>query len=209
MDPVARSAFHLALERLLNKALALDLASQPKLRCWDGKMLGLCLQPPGLSVALLFQDGQVRVFAESDGQTDARITGTPLAVLRFLAPVEEGSITELEVTGDQQLVDEFRQLLQELEPDWEAELAQHLGDVLAHEAGRRIRQGVQWGQQAQRTLLANLAEYVTEESRILPPRAELEARLLESLPPLEQRLDELELRVQQLERLLRQPSSSS
>src|SRR5690606_41546931 len=107
----------------------------------------------------------------------------------FLAPVEEGSITELEGTGDQQLVDEFRQLLQELEPDWEAELAQHLGDVLAHEAGRHIRQGVQWGQQAQRTLLANLAEYVTEECRILPPRAVLEARLLESLPPVAQRLD--------------------
>src|SRR5690606_25743210 len=189
MDPVARSAFHLALERLLNKALALDLASQPKLRCWDGKMLGLCLQPPGLSVALLFQDGQVRAFAESDGQTDARITGTPLAVLRFLAPVDVGANTELAVASAQPLVDVFRQPLQELQPDWEAELAQHLGDVLAHEADRRIRQGVQWGQQAQRTRLANLAEYVTEECRILPPRAVLEARLLESLPPVAQRLD--------------------
>src|SRR5690606_20773258 len=214
MDPVAHSAFYLALERLLNKTLALDPASQPRLRRWDGLMLGLNLQPPGLNVALLFQDAQIRVFGESDGQADARITGTPLAVLRFLAPADEGSVAEasipeVEITGDQQLVDEFRQLLQELEPDWEAELAQHLGDVLAHEAGRRIRQSFQWGQQAQRTLLTNLAEYVTEESQILPPRAELEARLLEPLPCLEQRLDALEQRVQQLERRLQQASTSS
>src|SRR5690606_37372346 len=89
-----------------------------------------------------------------------------------------------------------------------AELAQHLGDVIAHEAGRRLRQGFRWGQQTHRILLTNLAEYVTEESRLLPPRAELEARLLEPLPQLEESLDELEQRIQQLERRLRHPWTS-
>lgn len=208
MDPVARSALHLALERLFNKVLALDPASAPRLHQWDGKMLGLCLQPPGLELALLFLDSQVRVFSQSDGQSDALVTGTPLALLRFLTPAASAPAADIQVTGDQQLVEEFRQLLQELEPDWEAELAQHLGDVIAHEAGRRLRQGFRWGQQTHRTLLANLAEYVTEESRLLPPRAELEARLLEPLPQLEESLNELEQRIQQLERRLRQPSTS-
>lgn len=211
MDPVARSAIHLALEQLLNKVLTLDPASAPRLRRRDGQMLGLRLQPPGVDLALLFQDGQIRVFSEQEVQTDARIIGTPLVILRFLtAPAASAALpADLEVEGDRQLVDDFRQLLQDLEPDWEAELAQHLGDVVAHEAGRHIRRGIQWGQKVHHTLLANLAEYVTEESRISPGRAELEARLLHQIPPLEQRLDDLEQRLQRLERLLRQPPTSS
>src|SRR5690606_41812251 len=105
MDPVAHSAFYLALERLLNKTLALDPASQPRLRRWDGLILRLNLQPPGLHVALLFQDAQIRVFGESDGQADARLAGTPLAGLGILAPADEGpaadaSVPAVERTGD-------------------------------------------------------------------------------------------------------------
>jgi ubiquinone biosynthesis protein UbiJ len=100
------------------------------------------------------------------------------------------------VEGDTALAHQLQRALNQLQPDWEAAMANHLGDVPAHFIGKRIRQAVKWSRQAFSTMNANVEEYVHEESLTLPGRRELEATF--------QDIDELSLRTERLEARLKQ-----
>ena len=204
MDPVPRTVLNLALETLINKVLALDPISSPRLAPWRGQCLTLAMTPPGVAFSLLIEDGSVRVLAEQEAQTDAGVSGTPLEMLHFLAPhsAQDSAMANVEISGNRELADSFRSLLRDLEPDWEGELAKYLGDMLAHEAGRRLRQGIRWGRDAGGSLLADAEEYLTEEARLVPSQSEVSHRM-QDLPPLEQALDDLDRRIDRLERILR------
>src|SRR5690606_187649 len=215
MDPVPRTTLNMAFEALLNRVLALDPISQTRLAPWHDHYLTLSLQPPGawqlpeVELHLYITDEGIRVLSDPGSAADARVSAPPLAMLRFLAPSplpasgsQPGPAADVRIAGNEALVDAFRDLLRELEPDWEGELARHFGDIIAHEAGRRVRRGLNWGRRASDSLLRNVEEYLEEEARLVPSRHELSA-CRENAAPLEQQLDDLAERIARLEQRLR------
>lgn len=204
MAALPLTVLNLALENLFNKALALDPASRAHLAPWQGCRLDFRLEPAGVGFALVLGEQSVRVL-QSDGlPADASIQATPLALLRFLVPGEQtdGAAPQVRIEGNTELAEAFRSLLHHLEPDWEAELAKLLGDVLAHAAGRQLRQALSWGRQAGSALTRDLEEYLAEEARLLVNRGELHP--WGELATLEPRLDDLEQRIERLGQALAQ-----
>jgi ubiquinone biosynthesis protein UbiJ len=106
----------------------------------------------------------------------------------------------LGVHGNTALAHQLQRALNQLEPDWEAAMARHLGDLPAHFLGKRIRSAVHWSRQAANAMSANLEEYLHEESQALPGRRELEATF--------QDIDQLNLRTERLEARLTQLEST-
>ncbi|MCK5888268.1 MAG: SCP2 sterol-binding domain-containing protein [Alcanivorax sp.] len=124
------------------------------------------------------------------------ITGRPVAFAALALGDDRVFADErLTVEGDTALAHQLQRALNQLQPDWEAAMANHLGDVPAHFIGKRIRQAVKWSRQAFSTMNANVEEYVHEETRTLPGRRELEATF--------QDIDELSLRTERLEARLK------
>lgn len=209
MDPVPRTTLNIALEALLNRVLALDPISQARLAPWHEHCLTLSLQPPGVHLHLHITDQGIRVLSEPGSAPDACISAPPLTMLRFLTPsplptsrTRPDVASDVRIEGNQALVHALRDLLHELDPDWEGELAGHFGDIIAHEAGRRVRRGLKWGRRASDSLLRNVEEYLEEEARLVPSRPELSA-CQDDAAPLEQQLDDLAERIAQLEQRLR------
>jgi ubiquinone biosynthesis protein UbiJ len=129
------------------------------------------------------------------------ITGRPVAFAALALGDDRVFADErLTVEGDTALAHQLQLALNQLQPDWEAAMANHIGDVPAHFIGKRIRQAVKWSRQAFSTMNANVEEYVHEESRTLPGRRELEATF--------QDIDELSLRTERLEARLNQLQAS-
>jgi ubiquinone biosynthesis protein UbiJ len=103
------------------------------------------------------------------------------------------------VRGDAEIAEGFRRLLEAARPDFEEELSRFTGDAAAHYLAGFAREAAAFGRRAGDTLARNTAEYLTEESRDLPVRIEVE-EFLEDVDRLREAVDRLESRVSAVER---------
>ena len=83
------------------------------------------------------------------------------------------------------------------EPDWEEELSRLVGDVAAHRLGSVARGLADWGLKAADTLALDAGEFLTEESRQIPTRYELE-EFLDAVDTMRNDVDRLEARLDRL-----------
>lgn len=185
------------LEFALNRALALDPDSQSRLYALRGKRLAVDLTDLELSVAADFDAEGVRLAPYEHG-AHAHVKATSTALLAYAARRGEGS-AEVEFRGDVGVVQAVRQLLGRLEIDFEEQLARVTGDVLAHQIGNAVRGFTGWLTRSRRSLELNLGEFLTEESRHLPTRSEVDG-FLADVEQLRQAADRLEARIKLLER---------
>jgi ubiquinone biosynthesis protein UbiJ len=198
--PTLLAAITAIIERALNHALELDPAGQQALlRALEGPVQFRITDPISLTCSLHRAGNRVQVRSQPVEAPALEISGRPLA-FAALATGDNRVFTDsrLEVAGDTNLAHQFQRALDQLNPDWEAAMATHIGDVPAHFIGKRIRNAVSWSRQAFSTLNANIEEYVHEESRALPGRRELEATF-EDIDSLSLRTERLEARVNQIE----------
>ncbi|MBN7770407.1 SCP2 sterol-binding domain-containing protein [Marinobacter daepoensis] len=196
--PTLLSAIGAILEGALNRALALDPAGRRALLDALGGPVQVSITAPlTLAWTLARLGEQVQVSSQPADQPALIITGRPMALVALALGDDRVFADErLTVTGDTALAHQLQRALSQLQPDWEAAMARHIGDVPAHFLGRRLRQAVSWSRQAASTMNANVEEYLHEESRTLPGRRELEATF--------QDIDQLNLRTERLEARLNQ-----
>lgn len=198
--PTLLSAVSAILENTLNRALALDPAGQQALMAaLTGPVQFNITGPLALTYTLNRAGDRIRVGSQPADQPALEITGKPMAFAALATGDDRVLATgRLEVTGDTALAHQFQRALNQLDPDWEAAMAVHLGDVPAHFLGQRIRGAIRWSRQAFQSLNADIEEYVHEESRSLPGRRELEATF-EDIDQISLRAERLEARLNLLE----------
>ncbi|MDX1457643.1 MAG: SCP2 sterol-binding domain-containing protein [Marinobacter sp.] len=198
--PTLRAAVSGVIENALNRALALDPAGkQALLAALRGPVQFHITAPLPLYLHVQAVGEQVQVGSERLEHPALDIAGRPLAFAALALGddqvFQEGRLT---VTGDMAQAHQFQRALAQINPDWEAAIARHLGDVPAHFLGRRLRGAVKWSRQASASLHANVEEYIHEESGALPGKRELDATFAD-IDDLNLRTERLTARLEQLE----------
>lgn len=191
--PTLLSAVSSILEAALNRALDLDPAGHRALmEALAGPVQFHITDPIALTYTLDRAGDRVRVGSQPVDDAALSLSGKAVA-FAALATGDDRVFADgrLNVTGDTALAHQLQRALNQLDPDWEAAAAQHIGDVPAHFAGQRIRGAVRWSRQAFQSLSADIEEYLHEESRALPGQRELAATFEE--------IDQLNLRTERLE----------
>lgn len=79
------------------------------------------------------------------------------------------------ITGSVRLAETLAFVFRNLRWDFEADLADVVGDVPARRIAQALRSGAAWQRDAVARLGGNVAEYLTEDSALVVPRRELEA----------------------------------
>jgi len=165
----------------------------------------LCAELTGRSVAveireitrlLLESTGVSLRISRGDAGADAEIVGGPFGLLalggeRPEAVVQRGDV---EIRGDAELAQKFRELILLLRPDPEEELSLVVGDVPAHQIGRFARMARGWTHKAASTTVQNIAEYLGHERQHLVPRNEGE-QFLRGVDAVREDVDRLEARI--------------
>ena len=189
-----------AIEQVLNRALALDPASERALRALLDEPFLLQFTPPGQSIYLAADERTIRVQLESAVAPVLALKGSPLA-FAAVALGDEGAFRDGRITaeGDIARAHRLQRILQQLDPDWEGSLAGVIGDVPAHFLARRLRQSLRWSRETREVLSRNLEEYLHEESDALPARPEAEA-LFDDIDELRLDIDRLDARLERIER---------
>jgi ubiquinone biosynthesis protein UbiJ len=142
----------------------------------------------------------------SGGQppADAIISGPPSALFALLQGARPAAAVErkgVNVRGDAEIANLYRQFFLAARPDLEEELSRWIGDAPARSVSRLAGGLFSWAKRARRVAGENIAEYLTEESRDLVARAEVE-EFLQDVDELREAADRVEARLKDIGRRL-------
>ncbi len=193
-------------ESVLNRNVSASTPARQKLAQLAGRSFTVeagVPPAPVLRVRIAADETGLRV-TSSDAPSDATVSGSPLSLLSLLrgdgsTPVQGAAVN---IRGDAEVAKAFEQLLKHAKPDLEEELARFIGDGPAYHAARFARGMLQWGRQAADSFARNVGEYLQEEGRDVPARAELE-HFLGGVDRLREDVDRAEARLKLLETRLR------
>ncbi|MHB8536066.1 MAG: ubiquinone biosynthesis accessory factor UbiJ [Sulfuricaulis sp.] len=189
------------LEKVVNRVLRLDPGASA--RCADLKDKVIRLRITGtrpFEIFVLPSESGLRLHERHEGAADVTLTGDfavfARLALRRVAP-DVAAASELQISGDIDLGQSFQCLLEDIDIDWEEQASRVLGDVVAHQLGRVLRDLCRWSMQARQTLGMDTAEYLQEESRLLPSRTRA-AAFREAVETLRREAEHLEKRFERL-----------
>ncbi|HEU0305996.1 MAG TPA: SCP2 sterol-binding domain-containing protein [Lysobacter sp.] len=167
------------LEAALNRALALDPDTRDGLRTLDGRRVALHVAAPKLALQVTVAGERLQVGPVEDG-ADADLSvrstlGGLIAQLPFFRNDNAPPVGKLRIEGDADLARRLQRLAERFDPDWQKPFTAVFGDVLGVQVANALRAGLRHARDAGGAFATNAAEYVTEESRDVIGRDELNA----------------------------------
>ncbi|MGB1310965.1 MAG: ubiquinone biosynthesis accessory factor UbiJ, partial [Leucothrix sp.] len=131
------------------------------------------------------------------GTADATISGSLGGLIRLSQSDDSASAmleSDVEISGDMRVAEGFSRLLANASIDWEELLSKVVGDMAAYQVGSSVRKGNEWVAETVEAMKLNTAEYLSEESRMVPAKAEV-AGFMEAVDELQMAADRLDARV--------------
>lgn len=192
------------IENVLNRGLPRSPRARQICRELQGHRVGV--EVSGFTRLVIESTGEtLQLTRDASAATEAEIIGGPLSLLALAGESPEAVLQrgDVQIRGDVELAQKFRELALFLRPDIEEEVSKVLGDVPAHHLGRVARAAFGWTRNAASTSVRNVAEYLAHERQHLVPRAEAD-QLLKGVDTLRENVDRLEARI---ELLTRKPAS--
>jgi ubiquinone biosynthesis protein UbiJ len=178
---------------VLNRLLAAEEWARARLAPFAGETVELRAPPlPALRLRIL-EGGSV----EPGGAGPDLTMSLKPELFIALARGEEHAMRAVEVQGDARLAAEVLVLARHLRWDAEEDLSRLVGDVAAHRVAEAGRAFAAWHLDAAQRLASAIADYASEEKRLLARRPDLEA-LAESVARLRDAIARLDKRVERL-----------
>ncbi|EED34885.1 conserved hypothetical protein [Luminiphilus syltensis NOR5-1B] len=204
-DPAALSGLLAGLEAAINRALALAPAASRELGDLGNVVLAIECTAPEVTVFIrVAPQGTLQLMGYCEDKATTRVRGT-LEDFIALAMSDDPAATlinsELEIVGNTAPLVAIQQIVTRMDVDWEAPLVEKLGDVAGHQLAEAMRATFAWGSNAVTSLRRQLSEYILEEGRLSPPKAELE-HFFEQVQAVGHRVDRLQSRIERLKRRL-------
>ncbi len=193
-----------SVETGINRVLRLDSTALPRLQHLNGKVIAVECRNPALQLFILPSDEGLMLASQWAADPDCTLRAPASSLLRLALSKDKTAVLhgpEVELEGDSGVLLDLAATLQDLELDWEYELARWLGPVATQLFSGHVRSRTRWYQQGFASLNQNLAEFLAEESRTLVGQREAEARFRE-LDQAKLDLERLEARLERLSRSL-------
>ena len=194
--------FTILAEAAINRILNLDPDTRARLGELSDKVIRLRLgNVEPIELYVLPSAAGVQLREAHERSPDVTLSGdvpvfARLTLRRFVPEIVAAG--EVQISGDIDLGRRFQHILEKLDVDWEEPAARILGDVAAHQLGNAVRGVVRWSRHVLWTLGQDAAEYLQEESRLLPLRTRVVA-FREAVEIIHVEVDKLEARVARLQ----------
>jgi len=165
------------LEFVINKALALNIRGKGQLDKLAGQTLTVNLSE--LTFPLSFTVSEAQVLVTGIGERGDCEINTGIKTLLQLK--KEQALTRLikedllDIQGDLKVAQGFAALADNLEIDWQSELARYIGDIATHklvQTGKSIREKLAF---AARQIQSDASEYLVHEQRLAVTKSQISA----------------------------------
>jgi len=188
------------IEKALNTYLQLDGDAFAKSASLQHKIVQLHITGLDIDLYSLIGLDDIQVLGEYAGTPDATISGSLAGLVRLSQSDDSASTmleSDVEISGELRVAEGFSRLLSEASIDWEELLSKVVGDIPAYQVGSAVRQGNEWAAETADAMKLNMAEYLSEESRVVPAKAEVNG-YMEAVDELRMATDRLEARIKLL-----------
>ena len=177
-DPALLSAALAGAERALNQTIALTPTSRQELEALSGTLLGIDITSIDLTLFIDIISGtEIALLAHCEQRPDAFVRGTVEDFAALVASDDPAATlinSGIELEGSSTKLITLQQIVSKMDVDWEAPLVDALGDVMGHQLAQALRKMFRWSESARASLKRQLSEYLLEEGKLTPPKAELE-----------------------------------
>ena len=169
-DPLLNS-----VAAIINLGIDANNEAQDLCDALDGRSLRLVIKPLTGPILIASVDGAVEASSDAERQADAEITGSLIELNRLMfidsqAPLREGHV---EIIGDVEIADRFRELLLCARPDLEEKLADWFGTSMATRISSFARETQEWVTDITEDLTDQVADYLHDKASRLPTRPEV------------------------------------
>lgn len=198
------------IEAAINKALQLDPSTRNRLNALQDHVFLLHCTAPELSLYVIPGSNEVRLCGIYHDEADTSLTGSAQEFAKLATANDPASALingDLELHGDSQALIALQKILKQLDVDWEAPIAEVFGDVVGHQMGRGLRQGMRFGLQALRGFKRQVDDFLVEESDLIPPRWKTDL-FFNEVDQLAIRTERLQAQLEKLQRRINSSKSS-
>ena len=193
----ATGAWLASAEAVLNRNIQASSEASSLASRLEGSSLDLQLQSI-TTVRATVHGGHLSLLAPDEKSADARISGSPPALLQLLRSSRPTQGAAASIQGDAEIANLYRQLFLSARPDLEEELSRWVGDLPARKLANLARSVREHARRARHTAYENIAEYLQEEGRDVVNRTELN-EYLSGVDAVREATDRLEARLKRLE----------
>ena len=166
-------------EIIINRALQYDPATRAQLAELSGRSMQVEISSPSLTINLICRGEQITLHnelpSESKDEPDVSVKGSASALA---AMAMQGGDTiagrGIEVRGSLDVLQQLKSIFSDLDVDWEAALAELVGELPAHLVVKAARSTHQWQQQTRPRAMAVAANFVRDEAKLTPAKVEVE-----------------------------------
>ena len=204
-----------AIETSINGVLALDPETLQNMARFQGKVIAIELLsapspspsiPPLLTLYLLPGVTGIEMLSQYAGEADTTLSGTPFAMAKMSLGARMGGpdasevmfAGEVVISGDIELGQRFKRVLDKMDIDWEEHVSHITGDIVAHKLGKVFQQASQWLNQSSETLGEDAAEYLQMESESVPEQYEVD-EFIAHVDTTRDDVERLQARIQRLQ----------
>lgn len=188
------------LESAINQFLRLDPDTIKKLAALSDKIIAVQITDWRITLIILPQHDGITLSDDDKLIPDATIKGNLFDLCKVgLAKGSSEAVFEhrVEIFGDIETGEKIRDLLRDMDIDWEEHLSKIVGDSLAHQLMRGARKFADIGKEFVAGIRENLREFLQEESSLAPKPEQLE-HFFQQIGQLRNDCDRLEARINRL-----------
>lgn len=166
-----------ALEAIINKALALSLNGTQSLYPLEQKNLVVHLAELGFPLSFIVNNSKVLVTSLSENPDCAIHT----SVKTLVALKNEQSLTELikqdklDIVGDIKIAQQYANMAETLDIDWQSELAKHIGDIPTYKLTQLSKKLADKLGFAVKQIQADSTEWLVHEKRLVVTSSQIAA----------------------------------
>jgi ubiquinone biosynthesis protein UbiJ len=164
-----------SLEIALNQYLSLDENAPQHLVSLSGKIIAITLEPFNETFYLSFSNHTIQCLENYTGKSDTQLSGSIIdfgwmgVSMNPMGLIHSGQI---KIRGDLEIGRQFQSLLKNIEVNLEKKLADYIGIKMAHNLSQFFHSRKIETTEFLTSLQLNLTEFLQEESRDLPAKAE-------------------------------------
>lgn len=189
-----------AIEVALNQLLGLDADTRDAVAALAGRRVQLAIEAPALALEVVVRDGRLVVGpVDADHEADLAVRGSVGGLLAQLPFLRSGKAAgKVRIAGDAELARQLQKLASGFDPDWNLPFVRLFGEIVGVQIANAVRAALRAGREGSSRLARDAADYLTEESRDLVGRTELDAHF-DDVDTLRDRVERLQARVTRLQ----------